>query len=67
MVKRLSGAPSAIMRSSSAWLQWSPTTQSILETRPIYHKCDETIRDHVFCCFLALLLKAELERRRKFF
>jgi transposase len=55
------------MRSSSAWLQWSPTTKSILETRPIYHKCDETIRDHVFCSFLALLLKAELERRRKFF
>ena len=30
--------------------------KSILETRPIYHKCDETIRAHVFCSFLALLL-----------
>ena len=39
------------------------TTKSILETRPIYHKCDETIRGHVFCSFLALLLKTELERR----
>jgi hypothetical protein len=39
------------------------TTKSILETRPIYHKCDETIRGHVFCSFLALLLKAELEKR----
>ncbi len=39
------------------------TTKSILETRPIYHKCDETIRGHVFCSFLALLLKAELEQR----
>jgi len=39
------------------------TTKSILETRPIYHKCDETIRGHVFCSFLALLLKADLERR----
>jgi hypothetical protein len=39
------------------------TTKSILETRPIYHKCDEAIRGHVFCSFLALLLKTELERR----
>jgi transposase len=39
------------------------TTKSILETRPIYHRCDETIRGHVFCSFLALLLKAELEKR----
>jgi hypothetical protein len=42
------------------------TTKSILETRPIYHKRDETIRGHVFCSFLALLLKVELERRMKF-
>jgi transposase len=39
------------------------TTKSILQTRPIYHKCDETIRGHVFCSFLALLLKADLEQR----
>ena len=39
------------------------TTKSILETRPIYHKCDETIRGHVFCSFLALLLKTELHER----
>lgn len=37
------------------------TAKSILETRPVYHKCDETIRGHVFCSFLALRLKAELE------
>jgi hypothetical protein len=24
------------------------TTKSILETRPIYHKCDDTIRGHVW-------------------
>jgi transposase len=41
------------------------TTKSILETRPIYHKRDETIRGHVFCSFLALLLKRELESRLK--
>ena len=39
------------------------TTKSIMVTRPIYHKCDETIRGHVFCTFLALRLKAELEKR----
>jgi hypothetical protein len=39
------------------------TTKSIMETRPIYHKCDETIRGHVFCSFLALRLKVELEKR----
>jgi transposase len=39
------------------------TTKSILETRPIYHKCDETIRGHVFCSFLALVLKTELYER----
>jgi len=39
------------------------TMKSILETRPIYHKCDATIRGHVFCSFLALLLKRALEER----
>lgn len=37
--------------------------KSILETRPIFHKCDETIRGHVFCSFLALLLIKELQSR----
>jgi hypothetical protein len=39
------------------------TAKSILETRPIYHKRDDTIRGHVFCSFLALCLKRELEIR----
>lgn len=39
------------------------TMKSILETRPIYHKCDDTIRGHVFCSFLALVLRSELESR----
>src|SRR5574339_101335 len=43
--------------------QWFRSCKSILETRPIYHKCDETIRGHVFCSFLALLLKRALEER----
>jgi transposase len=37
--------------------------KSLLDTRPIFHKCDETIRGHVFCSFLALLLRQELEDR----
>jgi transposase len=39
------------------------TMKSIVETRPIYHKRDETIRGHVFCSFLALFLKRALEQR----
>jgi transposase len=39
------------------------TMKSILDTRPIYHKRDETIRGHVFCSFLALLLRRALEQR----
>ena len=37
--------------------------KSLLDTRPIFHKCDETIRGHVFCSFLALLLRKQLEDR----
>ena len=37
--------------------------KSVLETRPIYHQMDETIRGHVFCSFLALVLRKELDRR----
>ena len=39
------------------------TVKSVLETRPIYHKCDETIRGHVFCSFLALIMMKELYSR----
>jgi hypothetical protein len=37
--------------------------KSVLETRPIYHKRDDTIRGHVFCSFLALVLLNELQTR----
>jgi transposase len=37
--------------------------KSVLETRPIFHHNDETIRGHVFCSFLALVLRKELQRR----
>lgn len=39
------------------------TAKIILDTCPIYHKCDETIRGHVFYSFLALCLKRALELR----
>ena len=39
------------------------TTKSLLATRPIFHKRDETIRGHVFCSFLALILRKELQER----
>jgi len=42
---------------------WFRDCKSLLETRPIYHHCDETIRGHVFCSFLALVLRQELQAR----
>ena len=39
------------------------TAKHLFSTRPIFHKLDETIRGHVFCSFLALVLKSELEER----
>ena len=35
----------------------------LMGTRPIYHKCDETILGHVFCSFLAFVLIKELQSR----
>ena len=37
--------------------------KSILETRPIYHHHDTTIRGHVFCSFLSVVLLKELKDR----
>ncbi len=47
------------------WLveQWFRSCKSLLETRPIYHHGDDTIRGHVFCSFLALVLRYELQSR----
>jgi hypothetical protein len=39
------------------------TSKHLFATRPIFHKLDETIRGHVFCSFLALVLKKALEDR----
>ena len=39
------------------------TAKSILETRPIYHQTDAAIAGHLFCSFLALLLRKDLDER----
>jgi hypothetical protein len=39
------------------------TAKSLLATRPIYHQSDAAIRGHVFCSFLALVLRKELDER----
>jgi transposase len=55
----------AMLRYKQLWTveQTFRTAKHLLATRPIFHKLDETIRGHVFCSFLALVLKAELETR----
>ncbi len=47
------------------------SVQSVLNTRPVYHRLDgcplgsarETIRGHVFCSFLSLMLLKDLQTR----
>lgn len=55
----------AMLRYKQLWSveQTFKTAKHLLATKPIFHKLDETIRGHVFCSFLALVLKAELEAR----
>lgn len=43
--------------------QFFRATKLLLRTRPIFHQWDATIRGHVFCSFLALVLVDELQRR----
>jgi transposase len=43
--------------------QWFRSCKSLIHTRPIYHRLDATIRGHVFCSFLALVLRQELQAR----
>ena len=55
----------AMLRYKELWSveQTFRTTKHLFATRPIFHKLDETIRGHVFCSFLALVLKKALEDR----
>ena len=36
------------------------TAKALLATRPVFHNTDAAIRGHVFCTFLALVLRKEL-------
>lgn len=58
-------AAEVALRYKKLWLveQWFRACKSLVETRPIYHQRDETIRGHVFCSFLALVLRHELQTR----
>ena len=53
------------LRYKQLWMveQVFRTAKSLLDTRPIFHKTDATICGHVFCSFLALVLRDELYRR----
>ena len=35
--------------------------KAVMRTRPIFHSSDQAIRGHVFCSFLALVLRKELD------
>jgi hypothetical protein len=39
------------------------TAKALMRTRPIFHSSDAAIRGHVFCSFLALVLRKELQAR----
>jgi len=55
----------AMLRYKQLWTveQTFKTDKHLFATRPIFHKLDQTIRGHVACSFLALVLKVELEER----
>ncbi len=58
-------AAEVVLQYKRLWMveAWFRSCKSLLQTRPIFHRCDETIRGHVFCSFLALVLRQELEAR----
>ena len=47
----------------AGWSKYLSHRKALLATRPIFHKYDQTIRGHIFCSFLALVLRKELEDR----
>jgi hypothetical protein len=55
------GAELTVLRHKELWTV--EDVKSVLETRPIFHKRDATLRGHVFCSFLALVMRTELDIR----
>ena len=41
------------------------TTKALFSTRPIFHKLDATIRGHMFCSFLAVVLRKSCRPPRR--
>jgi transposase len=56
-------AEEVALRYKELWMVESVfrSLKSVVRVRPVYHKCDETIRGHLFCSFLALCLLKQLE------
>lgn len=55
----------AALQYQQLWMveHWFRSCKTLLQTGPIYHKRDDTIRGHVFCSFLALVIRQELQSR----
>ena len=58
-------ARETVLRYKQLWMveQTFRTAKALLDTRPAFHRTDATIRGHVFCSFLAMVLQKELFRR----
>lgn len=58
-------APEVALKYKQLWMveEIFRSAKTLLETRPIFHKRDDTIRGHVFCSFLALVLRKALQER----
>ena len=54
------GPPVPAEAGDAALLDFAAQCEALLATRPIFHKTDAGIRGHVFCTFLALVLRKEL-------
>jgi len=59
------GAAEVALKYKQLWMVEAifRTMKSQLETRPIFHKTDNAIRGHVFCSFLALVLRKAMQDR----
>ncbi|MCA1960705.1 MAG: hypothetical protein LDL33_07905 [Desulfomonile sp.] len=59
------GAAEVALKYKQLWIveQLFRSAKTLLSTRPVYHKYDRTIRGHVFCSFLALVLRRALQER----
>jgi len=58
-------AAALALKYTQLWMeeQLFRSAKTLLSTRPVYHKYDRTIRGHVLCSFLALVLRRALQER----